>query len=147
MVSHVHVGHGPGLYALARGVDREYLSCDRCGLVTTVDPAALDGVRTALHADFGHHARFSHFPIHGLCAELRGGGPGARPPPHALARATERQRRLGREAGSAAGVTGISSGLEADSARRSTEVMPVTSGISPGSTAVDGRSRPGEYAG
>ena len=68
VVSHVHVGHGPGLYALARGVDREYLSCDRCGLVTTVDPAALDAVRTALHADFGHHARFSHFPIHGLCA-------------------------------------------------------------------------------
>ena len=68
VVSHVHVGHGPGLYALARGADREYLSCDRCGRVTTVDPAALDGVRAALHADFGHHAKFSHFPIHGLCA-------------------------------------------------------------------------------
>jgi Fur family ferric uptake transcriptional regulator len=68
IVSHVHVGHGPGLYALARGADQEYLSCDRCGRVTTVDRAALDGVRAALHADFGHHARFSHFPIHGLCA-------------------------------------------------------------------------------
>ena len=69
VVSHVHVGHGPGLYALARGADQEYLCCDSCGRVTTVDPAALDGVRTALQADFGHHARFSHFPIHGLCAE------------------------------------------------------------------------------
>ena len=69
VVSHVHVGHGPGLYALARGADQEYLCCDRCGRVTTVDPAALDGVRAALQADFGHHARFSHFPIHGLCAE------------------------------------------------------------------------------
>ena len=68
VVSHVHFGHGPGLYALARGVDREYLCCDRCGRVTPVDPAALDGVRASLHADFGHHARFSHFPIHGLCA-------------------------------------------------------------------------------
>ena len=68
VVSHVHVGHGPGLYALARGVDHEYLTCDRCGRVTTVEPAALDGVRSALEADFGHHARFSHFPIHGLCA-------------------------------------------------------------------------------
>jgi Fur family ferric uptake transcriptional regulator len=67
-VSHVHVGHGPGLYALARGADREYLTCDRCGHVTTLEPAALDAVRAALHADFGHHARFSHFPIHGLCA-------------------------------------------------------------------------------
>jgi Fur family ferric uptake transcriptional regulator len=68
VVSHVHVGHGPGLYALARGADREHLCCDRCGRVTTVDPSALDGVRAALAADFGHHARFSHFPIHGLCA-------------------------------------------------------------------------------
>jgi Fur family ferric uptake transcriptional regulator len=68
VVSHVHVGHGPGLYALARGTDREYLCCDRCGRVTTVDPAALDAVRAALHAEFGHHAKFSHFPIHGLCA-------------------------------------------------------------------------------
>ena len=40
---------------------------------------ALDGVRAALQADFGHHARFSHFPIHGLCAELRGEA-GARAP-------------------------------------------------------------------
>jgi Fur family ferric uptake transcriptional regulator len=74
VVSHVHVGHGPGLYALARGVDREYLTCDRCGRVTTVDPAALDGVRSALRAGFGHHARFSHFPIHGLCASCADAG-------------------------------------------------------------------------
>jgi Fur family transcriptional regulator, ferric uptake regulator len=69
VVSHVHAGHGPGLYALARGADQEYLTCDRCGRVTTVDPSALDGVRTMLAESFGHHARFSHFPIHGLCAD------------------------------------------------------------------------------
>jgi len=74
VVSHVHVGHGPGLYALARGADREYLCCDRCGRVTTVDPAALDGVREALRADFGHVARFSHFPNHGRCAECAAAG-------------------------------------------------------------------------
>jgi Fur family ferric uptake transcriptional regulator len=68
VVSHVHAGHGPGLYALARGADQEYLTCDRCGRVTTVDPSALDGVRGMLEEQFGHHARFSHFPIHGLCA-------------------------------------------------------------------------------
>ena len=45
VVSHVHVGHGAGLYALARGHDPEYLVCERCGRVTEVDPAALDGVR------------------------------------------------------------------------------------------------------
>ncbi len=69
VVSHVHVGHGAGLYALARGRDREYLVCERCGRVTGVDPAALDVVREQLRLAFGHHARFRHFPIHGHCAD------------------------------------------------------------------------------
>jgi Fur family ferric uptake transcriptional regulator len=72
VVSHVHLGHGPGLYALARGADREYLVCDRCGRVTAVDPAALDPVRKSVRERFGHHARFSHFAIHGHCARCAG---------------------------------------------------------------------------
>lgn len=67
VVSHVHFGHGPGLYALARDGDREYLICDRCGHVTSLEPKALDSVRSKLRKDFGHHARFSHFAIHGHC--------------------------------------------------------------------------------
>jgi Fur family ferric uptake transcriptional regulator len=67
VVSHVHFGHGPGLYALARDGDREYLICDRCGRVTSLAPDALDPVRVRLRKDFGHHARFSHFAIHGHC--------------------------------------------------------------------------------
>ena len=82
VVSHVHVGHGPGLYALVHGADREYLTCDRCGRVTTVDPSALDAVRAALREDFGHHARFSHFPIHGLCATCAPSGGTMSPPEH-----------------------------------------------------------------
>ena len=74
VVSHVHAGHGPGLYALARGADQEYLTCDRCGRVTTVDPSALDGVRAMLAESFGHHARFSHFPIHGVCEDCAEAG-------------------------------------------------------------------------
>src|SRR5690348_864269 len=30
MVRHVHIGHGPGLYALVTGADQEYLACERC---------------------------------------------------------------------------------------------------------------------
>jgi Fur family ferric uptake transcriptional regulator len=82
VVSHVHVGHGPGLYALVRGADREYLTCDRCGRITTLDPSALDGVRAALQAEFGYHARFTHFPIHGLCASCSTGAPPPPPPVH-----------------------------------------------------------------
>jgi Fur family transcriptional regulator, ferric uptake regulator len=71
VVSHVHAGHGPGLYALARGRDREYLVCDRCARLTMLEPAELDAIRRRLREDFGHEADFSHFPIHGLCAECQ----------------------------------------------------------------------------
>jgi Fur family ferric uptake transcriptional regulator len=67
VVSHVHVGHGRGLYVLSRGRDCEYLVCDRCGRVTAVDPAALDPVRERVREAFGYDARFSHFPVHGYC--------------------------------------------------------------------------------
>lgn len=67
VVSHLHIGHGPGLYVLSPGTDREYLVCDRCGRVTAVDPAALDAVREQVREMFGYRARFSHFPVHGYC--------------------------------------------------------------------------------
>jgi Fur family ferric uptake transcriptional regulator len=68
LVRHVHVGHGPGLYALA-GHDRlEYLVCERCDAVRTVHREALDDVRTMIRSRFGHEARFGHFPLGGLCA-------------------------------------------------------------------------------
>jgi Fur family transcriptional regulator, ferric uptake regulator len=64
---HVHLGHGPGLYALARAEEREYLVCERCDRVTSVEAGRLDGVREQIREAFGYHARFSHFPIVGLC--------------------------------------------------------------------------------
>jgi Fur family ferric uptake transcriptional regulator len=67
VVSHVHIGHGPGRYALARDGDREYLVCDRCGRVTSLKPEALEPIRKTLLQAYGHHARFSHFAIHGHC--------------------------------------------------------------------------------
>ena len=67
VVSHVHFGHGPGRYALARGGGREYLVCERCGTVTGVEPGALEPVREHVRESFGFEARFTHFPIHGVC--------------------------------------------------------------------------------
>lgn len=68
LARHVHLGHGPGLYALATPGDREYLTCDRCAEFVAVEPARLDDVRDAIRKAFGYEARFSHFPIVGLCA-------------------------------------------------------------------------------
>jgi Fur family ferric uptake transcriptional regulator len=68
LVRHFHAGHGPGRYVLAGSGDREYLACEACGALESVDPAALDGVRDAVRDLSGFEARFSHFPIVGLCA-------------------------------------------------------------------------------
>jgi Fur family ferric uptake transcriptional regulator len=69
LVRHVHLGHGPGLYVRTSAGVSEYLLCDRCGAVRAVDPGALDGVRDRIRREFGHEARFTHFPIAGLCRE------------------------------------------------------------------------------
>jgi Fur family ferric uptake transcriptional regulator len=69
IVHHVHLGHGPGLYGLAGGRERAYLHCERCGRVDAVPPDQLDRVGTVIRAQFGYRARFTHFPIVGLCAD------------------------------------------------------------------------------
>jgi Fur family ferric uptake transcriptional regulator len=69
LVRHCHLGHGPGLYAPAGAKEREYLVCDSCSAVLAVEPSEMDAVRTLIHERFGYEARFSHFPILGLCAE------------------------------------------------------------------------------
>jgi Fur family transcriptional regulator, ferric uptake regulator len=74
LVRHVHIGHGPGLYALVGGAEREYIACERCGRVTSVEPAKLDSVRQTIRRRFGYEARFSHFPILGLCRNCAAGG-------------------------------------------------------------------------
>ena len=67
LVRHVHLGHGPGLYLLVGGGEREYLYCERCGEVQPLEPSALDPVRSRIEDLFGYAARFTHFPIVGVC--------------------------------------------------------------------------------
>jgi Fur family ferric uptake transcriptional regulator len=74
LVRHVHLGHGPGLYALSGGAgEREYLVCEACDRIRALDPAELDAVRDTIRAQHGYEVRFSHFPIVGLCPECAGG--------------------------------------------------------------------------
>lgn len=79
MVRHVHVGHGPGLYALEDGTEREYLVCERCNRVDTVDAKKLQRARAEIRKQFGYEARFSHFPIVGLCERCAGEASGDAP--------------------------------------------------------------------
>jgi Fur family transcriptional regulator, ferric uptake regulator len=80
LVRHFHLGHGPGLYAAAGLGEREYLVCDSCGSVTTVDPDEMDPVRAQIEERFGFEARFSHFPILGLCSDCARREPGPNDP-------------------------------------------------------------------
>ncbi len=67
VVRHVHLGHGPGLHALAVTGEREYLTCERCADYNAVQPQELDAVRELIERQFGYRASFIHFPIVGLC--------------------------------------------------------------------------------
>ena len=42
LVRHVHIGHAPGRYVRATAGAREYLLCDACGALRSVEPAELD---------------------------------------------------------------------------------------------------------
>ena len=77
LVRHFHIGHGPGLYVRAGAPRREFLLCDACGSVRSIDPSELDRVRDVVREDLGHEASFTHFPIAGLCAECAARRPGA----------------------------------------------------------------------
>jgi Fur family ferric uptake transcriptional regulator len=74
LVRHFHLGHGPGLYARSAVGAFEYLLCDACGAVVAVEPEQLDPVRERIRRDFGYEARFTHFPIAGLCPDCAAEG-------------------------------------------------------------------------
>jgi Fur family ferric uptake transcriptional regulator len=67
LVRHFHAGHGPGRYVLEGFGDREYIACESCGALESVEPGDLDRVREVVRELSGFEARFSHFPIVGLC--------------------------------------------------------------------------------
>jgi Fur family ferric uptake transcriptional regulator len=71
LVRHFHVGHGPGLYALASAGELDLVACEHCGAFAAVDPARLDAARDLIEAELGYRARFSHFPLVGICAECQ----------------------------------------------------------------------------
>jgi Fur family ferric uptake transcriptional regulator len=65
LIRHMHLGHGPGLYAPAEG--DEYVACERCGRSEAVPAVVLAGVRAAVRDAVGYQASFAHFPLTGLC--------------------------------------------------------------------------------
>jgi Fur family ferric uptake transcriptional regulator len=72
LVRHVHLGHGPGLYALVGDSELEYIYCPGCGTARTVRPEQLDPVRDHIRRRFGYEVRFTHFALVGRCRRCTG---------------------------------------------------------------------------
>jgi Fur family transcriptional regulator, ferric uptake regulator len=67
LVRHVHLGHGPGRYALR---DRGgWAACERCGRHARLPESALVRLRLLVREATGLEAGFDHFPVLGLCPE------------------------------------------------------------------------------
>ena len=71
IVRHLHVAHGPGLYAIARDEDEGFLACERCGEVRPANPRAVVVIRAAVRKAFGYDASFRSFPIVGVCPRCK----------------------------------------------------------------------------
>jgi len=68
LVRHVHFGHGAGRYVLNAGSDRGYVACHRCGAFSELDRDAVLALRGGIEHT-GFTARFTHFPVVGLCPD------------------------------------------------------------------------------
>ena len=68
LVRHVHLGHGPGLYARIGRDQLEHAVCDICGAHRSVPAAELEAAREAIRRVTGITACFAHFPVVGRCA-------------------------------------------------------------------------------
>ena len=72
LVRHVHLGHGPGLYARISRDQLEHAVCDVCGAHRSVPAADLEAAREAIRRVTGITACFAHFPVVGRCADCTG---------------------------------------------------------------------------
>ena len=71
-VRRVHIGHGPGLFALVEESDRTYLVCERCNELSRLPAAEIEGIRERIGEATDFHAHITHFPILGLCSRCAG---------------------------------------------------------------------------
>ena len=71
IVRHVHLGHGPGLYARAGLAELEHAVCESCGAHRSVPAGDLQAARDAIYAATGITARFSHFPSSAAASPAR----------------------------------------------------------------------------
>jgi Fur family transcriptional regulator, ferric uptake regulator len=81
VVSHVHLGHGPSQWYLSHNRHYWYLTCTRCGAVSTADPDLFDALVSDVETRTGFAVDAGHFAITGTCQACRLGSDGPHPTP------------------------------------------------------------------
>jgi Fur family transcriptional regulator, ferric uptake regulator len=67
LVHHVHLGHGPGRYALSDPGAGGYAVCGSCDAHVVLPGPAVAPVAAAVRAACGFEPDFTHFPLTGRC--------------------------------------------------------------------------------
>ena len=68
-LTHVHMGHGPGVYHVEPAPPHHHLVCESCGLKVDVPVKALRDAIAAVTEPHGFVADETHFAIVGWCRE------------------------------------------------------------------------------
>jgi len=66
-VTHVHLGHGPGVYHVASSRPHHHLVCNSCGTAVDVPAQALQDAVSSVTEPRGFIADITHFAIVGHC--------------------------------------------------------------------------------
>lgn len=69
LVTHVHLGHGPGVYHLDRGPGHQHLVCEVCGRVEDVPLEDLAPLVRHLEERYRFVADGIHFALSGRCVD------------------------------------------------------------------------------
>ncbi|MBU1227625.1 MAG: transcriptional repressor [Actinobacteria bacterium] len=72
-VTHVHMGHGPGVYHVAPVHPHHHLVCESCGIAVDVPARALESAVASVTEPHGFIADATHFAIVGRCRTCAGG--------------------------------------------------------------------------
>jgi Fe2+ or Zn2+ uptake regulation protein len=69
LASHMHFGHGAGLYELSSRRRHGYAACERCGAHRALPAAVVERLVAMVRAACGYEASLVHFPIAGRCPD------------------------------------------------------------------------------
>ena len=67
LVTHTHMGHGPGVYHVAPTPTHHHLVCESCGLAVDIPERSLRSAVAAVTEPHGFVADATHFAIVGRC--------------------------------------------------------------------------------